>query len=92
MFAPQVVAEALYYLVRVINTLILVRIILPWINPNPSNSIVQFIYSVTEPILAPARNLINNIFGYTGFLDFSPILAMFIIQMIYSIILRMLQF
>jgi len=90
LFDPQVVAIALYYLVRVINILILVRIILPWINPNPTSPIVQFIYSVTEPILAPARNLINRVFGYNGFLDFSPILAMFMIQILYSIILGML--
>ncbi|ABW18953.1 YggT family protein [Alkaliphilus oremlandii] len=90
MFTPNVIALALYYLVRVINILILIRIILPWINPNPYNPVVQFIYSVTEPILAPARQLINTVFGYKGFLDFSPILAMFVIQTVYSIILRLL--
>lgn len=90
MFEPQVIAMALYYLVRLINILILIRIILPWINPNPSNPIVQFIYGVTEPILAPARSIINSIFGYTGFLDFSPLLALLIIQVVYTLILRML--
>jgi len=90
LFDTQVVAMALYYLVRVINILILVRIILPWINPNPSSPVVQFIHGVTEPILAPARNLIANVFGYTGMLDFSPILSMFMIQIIYSVILGML--
>lgn len=90
MFETRAVAMALYYLVRVINILILVRIILPWINPNPSSPFVQFIYSVTEPILAPARNIINKVFRYNGFLDFSPILAMFMIQIIYSLILSIL--
>lgn len=91
MFAPQVVADALWYLLRFINMLILVRIVLQWFNSNPSSFIVQFIYSVTEPILAPIRNLIHNIFGYTGFIDFSPWIAMIILQLLYGIVVGMLS-
>ncbi|MDI9476523.1 MAG: YggT family protein [Natronincolaceae bacterium] len=90
MFASQAVADTLWHLVRLINVLILVRIALQFFNINPSNPIVRFIYDVTEFILAPIRNVISNLFGYSGFLDFSPLVAIILIQVIYNIVVRIL--
>ncbi len=50
--------------------LILIRAILSWVNPDPFNPIVQFLYRTTEPVLEPIR----RIFPPMG-LDFSPIIA-----------------
>lgn len=86
----QAIADALWYLVRLVNILILVRIALQFFSVNPLNPIVQFVYSTTEFILAPVRNIINNVFGYTGFLDFSPLVAIVLIQVIYNIIIKIL--
>lgn len=62
-----------------------------WINPSPRNPIVQFILSVTEPILSPIRHLIYNVFGYNGMIDFSPILAIFLLNFLFDfVILRLL--
>lgn len=90
MFVSQVIADALWHLVRFINILILIRIALQFFNVNPLNPIVQFIYSVTEFILAPVRNVINNVFGYSGFLDFSPLVAIILLQVIYNVIVKIL--
>ncbi len=90
MFVSRIVADTLWHLVRFINILILVRIALQFFNVNPLNPIVQFIYSVTEFILAPIRNVINDVFGYSGFLDFSPLVAIILIQVIYNIIVKIL--
>lgn len=90
MFNPQIVATTLWYLVRFINMLIVIRIVLQFINMDPSNPIAQFIYGTTEPILAPIRNLIHNVFGYSGFLDFSPLVAMVLVEATYSIIIKIL--
>ena len=35
--------------------LILIRAIISWVNPDPLNSVVQFLYRVTEPVLEPIR-------------------------------------
>lgn len=80
--------QALYYLVRLINILILVRVVFSWINPNPYSTLVQFIYGVTEPILEPVRNLIYRL-GYNGMIDFSPMLAIVLVNMIYSLLVRL---
>ena len=90
MSISQIIADALWYLVRIINILILVRIVLQFFSVNPLNPIIQFIYSTTEFILAPIRDVISNVFGYSGFLDFSPLIAIILIQVIYNIIMKIL--
>lgn len=80
MFDANTVIQALYQLGRIINFLILARIIISWVNPNPTSPIAAFLYSVTEPILGPIRNLIYNVFKYQGMLDFSPIVAILLIN------------
>ncbi|MCG3176370.1 MAG: hypothetical protein MOGMAGMI_01319 [Candidatus Omnitrophica bacterium] len=35
--------------------LLVIRALLSWVSPDPSNPIVQFIYNVTEPVLRPLR-------------------------------------
>ncbi|NLM04206.1 MAG: YggT family protein [Clostridiales bacterium] len=88
LFSTMNIIGALNYLDRIINILILARVVLSWTNPNPYSSIVRFIYGVTEPILAPIRNLIYRL-GYNGMIDFSPILAIFLINILFDIIIRM---
>ena len=50
--------------------LILIRALISWVNPDPYNTIVQFLYRVTEPILQPIRKLLPPM----G-IDISPIIA-----------------
>ncbi|MCK5083174.1 MAG: YggT family protein [Candidatus Omnitrophica bacterium] len=50
--------------------LILIRALISWVNPDPHNVIVQFLYRATEPILKPIRRLLPPM----G-VDLSPIIA-----------------
>lgn len=70
----NIIARAILILSEVIENLILIRIILQIFNV-PYNKFVAFIYSVTEPILAPARELLNRIFKRRLMVDFSPMLV-----------------
>lgn len=92
MFDAYTVSQALFQLGRIINFLILARIIMSWVNPNPTNPIAAVLHSVTEPILGPVRNLIYNVFKYQGMLDFSPIVAILLINWLIIPILRNLAF
>jgi len=56
--------------------IIIGRAIISWVNPDPYNSIVRFLVSATEPVLAPVRRMIPVNLG--GF-DFSPVLVIFAI-------------
>ncbi len=51
--------------------LIFLRVILSWVSTDMRNPIVSVIYSLTEPILAPARRIVPML----GNLDISPILV-----------------
>jgi YggT family protein len=76
---------AVYQFVQVINFLILIRVLMSWVVRDYRNPIARFIYQVTEPILAPFRNLLQR-FGVGGTLDFSPILAMLTVEVIANFI------
>lgn len=77
------------YFLSVINFLIFARVMMSWIVKDYSHPIVQFIYQVTEPILAPIRAFLTRI-GIGGMLDFSPIVAMLLVQLLGNYILRAL--
>ena len=47
---------------------VLIQVILSWINPGTYNPASALIYSLTEPVMRPARNLLPPISG----LDLSP--------------------
>lgn len=53
--------------------LILVRALISWVNPDPLNPIVQFLYKTTEPILEPIRKLLPANFRFG--IDISPLIA-----------------
>ena len=46
--------------------LIIARALLTWVNPDPFNPIVQFLYKVTEPVLGWVRRRVPMIFGGLG--------------------------
>jgi len=52
--------------------LIIARAILSWVNPDPYNSIVRFLYSATEPLLYRVRRAVPAI---AGGIDLSPIIV-----------------
>ena len=64
---------------QVFTILLMVRIVLSWFGVDPSmsfNELVNILYRVTEPILAPFRRLPLQVGG----IDFSPIVAFLAIQ------------
>ncbi|NLM42450.1 MAG: YggT family protein [Clostridiales bacterium] len=67
-----------------------IRILLSWIRVSPYNSLVNIIYQLTDPILEPFRNLIDRAGINTGFIDFSPLIAFFVLQLLESLIIRVL--
>ena len=52
--------------------IIIIRALLSWVNPDPHNLIVQFLYSITEPVMYRVRRMIPM----SGMgIDFSPIVV-----------------
>ncbi len=73
-------AATLVQLLSLISTLfwllMLARIIFSWGNIDRYNPIVNFVYQVTEPVLAPIRNILPS----TGMIDFSPMVAILLVE------------
>ncbi len=67
-------AAVLNLLLSVLYWLILIRALISWVNPDPYNALVQFLYRTTEPVLQPIRNLLPAM----G-IDISAIIVFFII-------------
>ena len=73
-----------------IEFLIFIRIILSFLNIDPYSTLGKFVYSMTDPILAPARELIYKLGINTGMFDFSPLLAILILRIISSLLANIL--
>lgn len=77
---------ALSLLLRIIDSLILVRVLLSFFPTLQSSKISYFIYQMTEPILAPCRAILDKLGLGMGMIDFSPILAFLLLGLIQNII------
>ncbi len=65
-------AKILEIVLQLYMWIIIIRALLSWVNPDPYNPIVQFINSITEPVLYRVRQLIPM----SGMgIDFSPIIV-----------------
>jgi YggT family protein len=77
----NVILTALYWL-------ILIRALISWVNPDPYNPIVRFLYKTTEPILYPIRRMLPLDAGIG--LDISPIIAFLILIFLRSFLVKTL--
>ena len=65
---------------------VFVRVILSWVPVRLPYGLGEFVWSITEPILGPIRRALPM----AGGIDFSPLIALFAIQIAESILLRVL--
>lgn len=85
-----VLARAVDMFIDLLRILIIARIFLSLIIRDLRNPLLNFIYRITEPILAPFRTLINKLGINTGMFDFSPLLAFLFLDLVGNIIIRLL--
>ena len=70
-------------LLNVYSLLIMARVILSWVNPNPRNELLLWVVRLTEPVLAPLRALIP----LKG-IDLSPIVAWLLIRFLMRLLIQ----
>lgn len=77
-----VLANTVSTIINIFFWLVLIRVIFSWIRPGGQNRLLaevqQVVYTLTEPILAPIRNLLPTTMG----LDFSPIIAIILLNVL----------
>ncbi|MBF0425980.1 MAG: YggT family protein [Magnetococcales bacterium] len=81
----QSIGTLLGFILQIYSWMILARVILSWVSPDPYNPIIQFLVQFTDPVLRPARRLIPSFGG----LDFSPILVLLGISMLQRVVVAL---
>jgi YggT family protein len=65
-------AKVIDYVLMIYMWIIIARAVISWVNPDPYNPIVRFLYSITDPVLLAIRRRLPLSFGG---IDFSPIIV-----------------
>ena len=68
------------------SLLIVARSFMPWVGINPYHPVAQWLYRLTEPILAPIRNMMPP----TGTLDWSPMIAIIVLIILRQFVMMIL--
>ena len=74
--------DFLRILCEVLSLAIIFRTILSWFSPRPTNILAVILNKVTEPLLAPLRRIIPR----AGMFDFTPLVAIILLQLIANLL------
>ena len=70
------IARLLELVINAYIWIIIARAIISWVNPDPYNPIVRFLYRVTEPVLRPVRHRMPTL---AMGLDLSPMIVILVL-------------
>ncbi len=78
--------------IQIYSFLILIRVLLSWVNPDPyhptiNHPIVHTLYQITDPFLEPFRRIIPPI---GGTIDISPVVALLVLDIARRIVVSFL--
>ena len=80
-------AGVLEWVLQVYIWIVIARVLITWVNPDPFNPIVKFLNQVTDPLLFWVRRKIPLNFGG---LDFTPILVILMLSFLKFVIVQQL--
>lgn len=72
-------------LFQILSWAIIIRILLSWVRIDPYHPLIRLLDQITEPILAPLRNILPS----AGGLDFSPIVAIVLLSLLQRLVLSL---
>lgn len=89
----DILCTAIEKFAQILYLLVFIRCIISWLPINRGNGLVQLLYALTEPILAPVRNIIDKspIGGRGMMIDFSPIIALFFVEIIKMVLIAIIS-
>ncbi len=82
------IAGVLDIVLTIYMWIVIIAALISWVNPDPYNPIVRFLYSVTEPVFATVRRLLP--FPSMG-IDFSPLIVVLAIIFLQQFLVRTLH-
>jgi len=82
--------KSINYLRDVLEILIIIRMFMSFIPLKRPNVFTSIVFELTEPIIGPARELIAKLKINTGMFDFSPLLSILFIRIVFNIIIKII--
>lgn len=82
------IAQLLNFLLTAYMWIIIGRAVISWVNADPYNPIVRFLYEATEPVLSRIRQLLPMSFGG---IDFAPMILIMVIMFLQSFLVQTLK-
>ena len=79
----EILIRPIGFIFSLVQFAILGRVLLSWLRTDNSHPAIQLLYDLTEPILQPIRNLTA---GMGGMFDFSPIIALLLLNVLEGLI------
>ena len=68
-------------LIGLYKWVVVIRVLISWINPDPYNPIVQFLRGVTDPAIEMVRRIMPSFLWSTG-LDFTPLILILLLRVV----------
>ena len=84
--ATGAIYDAALFVLNALWWLVIVAAFVSWVNPDPRNPIVRFLFGTTEPLFRPFRRLVPP--SRTGGIDLSPLLVIILIYLLTRLIAR----
>jgi YggT family protein len=78
------VAYVIEILLNIYMWIVIARALISWVNPDPYNPIVSFLYRATEPVLYRVRRIIPDLGG----IDLSPLIVLLIIYFLKEFLVK----
>lgn len=85
--AAGAIVDVILYALQGLQWIVIIAALISWVNPDPRNPIVRFLWGVTEPLFRPFRRLVPP--SRTGGIDLSPIFVLLAIFLVRSFIVRL---
>ncbi len=82
------IAQLLDFVLTIYTWILLGRVVVSWVNVDPYNPIVRFLYEVTEPALSRIRQFLPMSIGGV---DFSPMALVLLIVFLQSFLITSLE-
>jgi YggT family protein len=73
------ILEFILIVVNLYMWVVIIAALITWVQPNPYNPIVRFLWNVTEPVYAYIRRFIPTNFGG---IDIAPLILILLLQFI----------
>ena len=86
----QILWSALYQvsnlIIQIYIFIVIARALISWVNPDPYNPIVRFLYNVTEPVLAKMRRYLPL---QIGGLDLTPLVLLVALSVLQQVLAQL---